>query len=251
VGAAADLSRSLARQITDGAVAPEDVQLYRWQLSVNGNGPVLPEVGDGNLLGLAAGRLEAPPDFFEAREPALLPAVGAALDAVREGTVPLNLLPEEDRRGYDEGLSLATIVLVALTAVLLLVWGASALVKEELIRREVRAELASVEPQVREVKALQNEVESLRAQVDILSAGQDRRITQLLKELSDVIPNDAYLTTFNLRNERLTLDGFARSASDLITALEKSKHFKNVSFTSPTTRTGDKERFSLVAEVER
>lgn len=250
-GAAADLSRSLARQMADGAVAPEEVQLYRWQLSVNGSGPSLPEVGDGDLMALAAGRLEAPPDFLETLEPVLLPAVGAALDAVREGTVPLNLLPAEDRRGYDEGLSLATIVLVALTAVLLLVWGGSALIKEELMRRQVRAELAAVAPQVREVKALQNEVSELRTQADILTAGQEQRVAGLLKELSDVVPPDAYLTTFNLRNDRLTLDGFARSASDIITALEKSKHFKNVTFTSPTTRTGDKERFSLVAEVER
>jgi general secretion pathway protein L len=138
-----------------------------------------------------------------------------------------------------------------LTAVLLLVWGGSALIKEELMRRQVRAELAAVAPQVREVKALQNEVSELRTQADILTAGQEQRVAGLLKELSDVVPPDAYLTTFNLRNDRLTLDGFARSASDIITALEKSKHFKNVTFTSPTTRTGDKERFSLVAEVER
>src|SRR5262249_46176465 len=169
----------------------------------------------------------------------------------REGASLLTRPPAEDRRGYDEGLSLATIVLVALTAVLLLVWGGSAIIKEELMRRQVRAELAAVEPQVREIKALQNEVADLKKQVDILTAGQERHITVLLKELSDVVPADAYLTTFNLRNDRLTLDGFARSASDIITALEKSKHFKNVSFTSPTTRTGDKERFSLVAEVEQ
>jgi hypothetical protein len=55
----------------------------------------------------------------------------------------------------------------------------------------------------------------------------------------------------NLRAGQLTLDGFARSASDLISALEKSKRFKNVHFTSPTTKTGDKERFALVAEVEK
>ncbi len=251
VSGPADLSRSLARQMADGAVAPEDVQLYRWQLSPNGSGATLPEMGEGDLLAMAAGRLEASADFFESREPALLPAVGAALDAVREGTIPLNLLPAEDRRGYDEGLSLATIVLVALTTVLLLVWGGSALIKEELLRRQVRGEIATVAPQVRDVKALQNEVTELKKQVEILTAGQERRVTVLMKELSDVIPGDAYLTTFNLRNDRLTLDGFARSASDLISALEKSKHFRNVSFTSPTTRTGDKERFSLVAEVEK
>jgi general secretion pathway protein L len=163
----------------------------------------------------------------------------------------VNLLPAEGRRGYDEGLSLATVVLVAVLGVLLLVWGGSALVKDELLRREVRDELHGVAPQVREVKSVQDEIVELRRQLDILVGGQQRRATVLLKELSELVPSDAHLTAVNLRGGRLTLDGFARSASDLISALEKSKHFKNVSFTSPTTKTGDKERFSLVAEVEK
>ena len=249
VATPADLSRSLARQLAGGFLAPEDVELYQWRLA-NGAAPQLPLVGDGDLAALAAGRLEAPPEFFEACEPALLPALGAALDAVREGTVPVNLLPAEGRRGAEEGLSLATVVLVAVLGVLLLVWGGSALVKDELTRRHVRDELARVEPQVKEVKALQNEIEDLRHQIQTLS-GEGKRATVLLAELSDVVPTDAYLSAVNLRAGRLTLDGMARSASDLIAALEKSKHFKNVSFTSPTTRSGDKDRFSLVAEVEK
>ena len=249
VATPADLSRSLARQLADGFLAPEDVQLYHWRLA-NGAGPELPALGDGDLLALAAGRLEAPREFFEAREPGLLPAVGAALDAVREGTLPVNLLPAEGRRGAEEGLSLATVVLVAVLGVLLLVWGGSALVKDELNRRHVRDELARVEPLVKEVKALQNESDDLRRQLKILT-GEEKRVTVLLKELSDVIPADAYLSSMNLRAGRLTLDGMAHSASDLIAALEKSKHFKNVTFTSPTTRSGDKDRFSLTAEVER
>jgi hypothetical protein len=47
------------------------------------------------------------------------------------------------------------------------------------------------------------------------------------------------------------MDGQAASASDLIATLEKSKRFRNVAFTSPTTRAGDKERFALGAEVSR
>jgi general secretion pathway protein L len=250
VSAPAELSRSLARQLADAFVAPEDLQLYRWQLS-NGSGPELPSLGDGNLLALAAGRLETPPDFLERNEPALLPAVGAALDAVREGTVPVNLLPVEGRRGYDEGLSLVTVVLVAVLGVLLLVWGGSALVKAELLRREVREKVVAVQPQVQEVRALQDQIAQERRQLDILTGGQDRHAIALLKELSDIVPADAHLTSANLRSGQMTLDGFARSASDLISALEKSKHFKNVHFTSPTTKTGDKERFALVAEVEK
>jgi general secretion pathway protein L len=249
VAAPADLSRSLARQLADGSFAPEEVQLYRWEMS-NGAGPPLPPLGDGDLVTLAAGRLQAPAEFFDAHEPALLPAVGAALDAVREGTVPVNLLPEEGR-AHDEGLSVVTIVLAAMTLVLVTLWGTSAIVKDYLLRNQVRAQVESIAPQVAEARALQDEISELRKQLDVLVAGQDRRVTALLKELSEVVPADAYLTSLNMRSDRLTLDGFARSASDLISALEKSKHFKNVSFTSPTTRTGDKERFSLVAELER
>jgi len=246
----AEVSRSLARQLADVLISPDEVQLYHWSLS-NGAGANVPAVGEGDLLGLASGRLEAPAEFFESSEPTLLPAVGAALDAVREGTVPLNLLPVEGRRRYEEGLSIATIVLVAVASVLLLVWGGSTLVKDELLRRQMEEGLVAVEPQVREAKLLQDEIANLRKQIDILSAGQDQRVTLLLRELTDLVPADAYLTSLNLRQGRLTLEGSARSASDLIAALEKSRHFHNVSFTSPTTKAGDKERFSIVAEVAK
>jgi general secretion pathway protein L len=161
----------------------------------------------------------------------------------------VNLLPVEGRRGADEGLSLTTVVLVALTALLLLVWGGSTLVKDALLRRQLQAQIESIEPEVREVKALQADVERLQRELDTLSEGQEPRVTPLLKDLTELVPNDAYLTGLNLRGDKLSIDGQARSASDLITALEKSKHFKNVTFSSPTTKQGDKERFSIVAEA--
>ena len=228
---------------------PNDVPLYRWELA-NGDGSSLSLPGEGDLLALARGRLQAPEEFFSST-PAMLPAVGAALDAVREGTVAVNLLPAEERRGHDEGISLATIILVALSALLVLVWGGSALVKDALLRRQLQAQLESIEPQVREVKKLQADVDQLQKEIDTLSEGLEPQVTPLMKELTELIPSDAYLTGLNLRSGRLTLDGQARSASDLITALGKSKRFKNVNFASPTTKQGDKERFSIVAEVVR
>jgi len=250
LGDTAALERSVARQLADTALLAENVPLYRWELA-NGAGPDIVLPGDGDLLALARGRLEAPEEFFVSTEPAMLPAVGAALDAVREGTVPVNLLPTEERRGYDEGLSLATVLLVALSALLLLVWGGSALVKDALLRRQLQTQLEAIDPQVRAVKEIQADVDRLQKEIDTLGEGQDPQVTPLVKELTELIPADAHLTGFNLRAGRLTLDGQARSASDLITALGKSKRFKNVNFASPTTKQGDKERFSIVAEVVR
>jgi general secretion pathway protein L len=178
-----------------------------------------------------------------------VPAVGAALGAVREGMVRVNLLPVENREAFDEGPSVATWALLAASVLLLVVWGVSAIVKDVMLRGQLQARLEEIAPDVREVRTIQNEIDELQKQVEILATGQDGRVTTLLKELTELIPTDAYLTSFNLRGNRLTLDGQARSASDLITAMEKSKRFKSVSFSSPTTRQGDKERFSITAEV--
>jgi Tfp pilus assembly protein PilN len=255
------LERSLTRQVADELFDPEKTPLYRWSLAPGGR--PLPEVGEGNLPGLAQGKLAAPETFFASPTPTAVPAVGAALAAVREDAVRLNLLPEENREAFDEGPSITTWVLLATSLVLLLVWAASGIAKDILLRGEVQARLAEVAPAVREVKGIQSDIDDLQRQVEILGSGQDGRVTSLLKDLAELIPPDAYLTTLNLRGTsdasqagssraaRLTLDGQAKSASDLITALEKSKRFKNVTFSSPTTRQGEKERFSISAEVTR
>ncbi|HXJ37078.1 MAG TPA: PilN domain-containing protein [Candidatus Eisenbacteria bacterium] len=242
------LDRSLARQMADELVDPERVALFHWQLG-NGGTPPVPPVGEGDLPGLARGRLTAPEAFFEAAAPSAVPAVGAALAAVREGLLRVNLLPVENREAFDEGPSVATWALLAASVLLLVVWGVSAIVKDVMLRGQLQARLEEIAPDVREVRTVQNEIDELQKQVEILATGQDGRVTTLLKELTELIPTDAYLTSFNLRGNRLTLDGQARSASDLITAMEKSKRFKSVSFSSPTTRQGDKERFSIAAEV--
>jgi len=244
------LAQSVERQLLDERLTPEEVPLYRWELG-NGEGPGTAGLGDGNLPELARGRLEAPQAFFDGVEPAVLPALGAALDAVREGTLDVNLLPEEGRRRTDDGMGLTTILLVGLTALLALVAGGSALVKDTLLHRQVQAQLEAIQPEVVEVKKLQNEIADLERQLDILNDGQGARVTSLLKELTELIPPTAYLTTVSMRGKRVTIDGQADMASDLITALDKSKTFRNVTFSSPTTKAGDKERFSIVAELVR
>jgi Tfp pilus assembly protein PilN len=235
------------RQLADELFEPERTSLYQWSLA-NGQGATAPSLGDANLVEMARGKLATADGEFAPAAPAILPAVGAALGAVREGVVRLNLLPAEHREAFDEGPSIATWVLLAASVFLLVAWGVSAIVKDSMLRADVRAQLAAVQPEVNEVTALQDEIDDLQRQVEVLAA-QEGRVTTLLKELTELIPTDAYLTTLNLRGGRLTLDGQARSASDIITALEKSKRFKNVNFSSPTTRQGDRERFALTAEV--
>jgi general secretion pathway protein L len=245
---AALAQRSLARQLADALLEPEKTTLHRWSVGRDASAPPAPADED-DLVALARGKLATDDAFFTAPDPSVLAAVGAALGAVREGVVRVNLLPQENRQAFDEGPSIATWVLMAASLVLLIAWGASAMVKDVMLRRQVQSRLEEVAPDVREVKTIQNEIDELQRQVEILGSAGDGRITTLLKDLTELIPADSYLTTLNVRSGRLTLDGQARSASDIITALEKSKRFKNVTFSSPTTQQGDKQRFALTAEV--
>src|SRR5207247_3830751 len=107
--------------------------------------------GSSELLALANGRLDAPPEFFSHPEPGLLPAVGAALGAVREGVVDINLLPEEHRPGLQEGLFVPILLFVA-AVVLALFYSGSVIVRDEMTRRALARDVDSLEPQVAAVQ---------------------------------------------------------------------------------------------------
>jgi len=209
-----------------------------------------PGEGTSELLALANGRLDAPPEFFSHPEPGLLPAVGAALGAVRESVVDINLLPEEHRPSLQEGLFVPLLLLVA-AVVLGLIYGGSVVVRDEMTRHALAREVESLEPQVAAVKKQEAEARALQDKVNTLTADQSRRMIMFLKELTDKLPNDAYLATFRYRAGRIEIDGFANRASELIQVLENSSMFRNVQFTSPTTAGQQgQERFAIVMEIE-
>lgn len=227
----------------------DDMPTYGWRLGAGAE--LIGATDEAALLELGRDRLQTATDFFDDVSAAALPAVGGALGVVREATVEVNLLPADQRRGSEDGMSLATIAMTALVGVLLLVLGASTLVKDELLLRSVNGRLAVLMPRVEEVRTLQDEIDALQTRLETLDEGQERRAIDLVERLTDLVPASAYLTTLAFRRGRVTMDGHAASASDVLTALEKSRRFKNVAFSSPTTRAGDKERFALSAEVAK
>jgi general secretion pathway protein L len=250
---AADLQQMARRDLAEVFHAPQMPVELLFATPANGalaNGTAPPTEERLDLFALANGRLDAPAEFFAQAQPSLLPAVGAALGAVREGVVDINLLPEDSRPGLQEGLFVPILLLVAVVA-LAIIYGGSIVVRDEMTRRELAREVEALEPQVAAVKKQEADARKLEEQVATLTADQDRRMVAYLKELTDRIPADAYLSSFRYRNGRIELDGFANRASELIQVLESSPMFRNVQFTSPTTAgQSGQERFAIVAEVE-
>jgi Tfp pilus assembly protein PilN len=116
----------------------------------------------------------------------------------------------------------------------------------------INAEIARLDPEVRGVEKVARELErrqKLLSMLDSLETGAIRPLP-VLRELTDVVPNDAWLTMLSLDPKGVELTGQASAASSLIPLLENSPRFERVEFSSPVTRGRDREQFRIRAAWE-
>jgi Tfp pilus assembly protein PilN len=116
----------------------------------------------------------------------------------------------------------------------------------------LNTEIARLTPDVRAVEAIQKELERKRALLATIETAQANAIKPLpvLRELTELLPNDAWLTLVSLDNKGIELTGQAAAASALIPLLENSPRFERVEFASPVTRGRDREQFRIIARWE-
>jgi Tfp pilus assembly protein PilN len=141
---------------------------------------------------------------------------------------------------------LAATVLLALAA--LLVPG----FRESRRLARVNAEIARIDPEVRTVERAARELERKRQLVSTLEkiGSGSLQPLSLLRELTDVVPGDAWVTYLALDAKGIELTGQAGAASTLIPLLENSARFERVEFASPVTRGRDREQFRIRASWE-
>jgi hypothetical protein len=72
----------------------------------------------------------------------------------------------------------------------------------------------------------------------------------VLKELTEVIPQDTWLRSLTIRSRKLYLSGTSSSATNVVKALEDSPLFKEVHFDSPVVKKGSHETFKIVVDLE-
>ena len=72
-----------------------------------------------------------------------------------------------------------------------------------------------------------------------------------VRDLTELLPQDAWLQALSLEPQGVELIGQADAASPLIQRLEGSPWLERVEFTSPVTKTQSKDQFRLRASWER
>jgi Tfp pilus assembly protein PilN len=169
------------------------------------------------------------------------------------GARPLELLPATIRprrltrpQAVTLGIAAAT-VLLAIVALLAPGW------REQRHLKRVNAEIARLEPTVKEADRVVRELERKRKLIATVDGIESTGVRPLpvLRDLTELLPNDAWLTTVSFDPKGVEMTGAASAASALIPLLENSPRLERVEFSSPVTRGRDnKEQFRIRATWE-
>lgn len=166
----------------------------------------------------------------------------------------VNFLPEEQRasRRNVRAWINAGLVLLSISLLAGVMW-------QSLANKQRGAELLAEQVTIARADAMQ--VAAMRDQLDQALEGASFLIQQrlnkptsieMLRVLTDLLPDDVWLQRFEVQDTTLQVQGEAPNASALIAVLEDSPMFAEAAFRSPVTRNqaNDKERFSITAELE-
>lgn len=160
-----------------------------------------------------------------------------------------NLLPLEERPRRRRPLVTGVRLLLALILLLLVASIATPLWQKGRLLRSLDTEVNRARGQAIAVDDLRKELEQARqgSTVVLQHKWEQPRVTDLLRELTDRIPDDTWVQSLEFQGREVQVRGESGRATALIGLLEGAPGIAGVSFRSPVTqvaRTG-KERFNL------
>ena len=190
---------------------------------------------------------------------AALPAEdsGTALLALAVAAAPrspaLNFLPRAERPWTPSLGQRVTGGMVGVSVALALALAFTHTIRTERYLGRLTQEIQRLDPNAKVVDGLAAELARKRRVLSALESARDRRIQALpvLRELTETLPSGAWLQALTADRQGVELTGQADSASTLIPLLEASDRLERVEFTSPVTKTDNKEQFRIRAAWER
>jgi Tfp pilus assembly protein PilN len=118
----------------------------------------------------------------------------------------------------------------------------------------MKTKVDKLKPKIKDIQALGNQVEAMEKQVktfeDFMSK-KDMNI-EVLREMTQVLPLDTYLTQYVNKNGIIQLNGISGSSVTLIEKLDRSPYFKNVIPKAPfREQSPGKDIFNIEAQLEK
>jgi general secretion pathway protein L len=200
---------------------------------------------------------------IEKREPEpyrIYSSVGLPLVGLARTEIGLNLLPLEMRKKVRKIRKPLLIFCAVFLLILSLVWGTRVYVRYKNELKAVNAEIKKRRPEVEAGERLQKQNEELRREISELEKikAEEPSKIEILRELTQQLPQTAWIWQLRYTGKEIEIQGFADSASDLIPLLDKSALFEKVEFLAPVTKERvmrgtenvEKERFRIKIRYE-
>ncbi len=177
----------------------------------------------------------------------LLVAYGLALKGVRKTSMDLNLLPFAMRKKPSKFKYYTMFMLASLVLLGALAWGGGVFFQRQWTLDNLDGEIKKLESKLNAFERLKTEKQILEDRIDYLNTLREGGppVLNILRELSERVPKDAWLSRFNFSEKGIELEGAATSASKLIPLLEASPIFGDVAFLSAIRKQGNKDRFRI------
>ena len=180
-------------------------------------------------------------------------AIGGILESLWPGAEGMNLL--------DNGIHIpqktpiaATIALLFILAALCVFWLISPLQIEEKRIEAIDREIMARRDEVKKAEALKKDLEAVEKEIYTINSFKSARpmALNLLKEMTKVLPKNAWLSRIRITDSTVEIEGYAASATEILPKLEASRYFKKAEFSSPTFRDArlSADRFVIKTEIE-
>ncbi|HUB10537.1 MAG TPA: PilN domain-containing protein [Acetobacteraceae bacterium] len=147
----------------------------------------------------------------------------------------------------------ATTAMAGVVAALAVAAIITPFITQALARAATERAIGVLNPKVAQVESLRQRVAANAVDADALTAEQAHvgDALQVLAAVTDIVPDDSYLTELTLHQGKLGLSGQSPAAARLILALSADPAFRNPAFAAPVTRTpdGQAELFVIHAEL--
>ncbi len=153
----------------------------------------------------------------------------------------INLLPEEGKKEFimERKIKIVTILgtlsLVFLVFLGVLLFSVKIYILSQLQSEKTSFNLENLSIDTPEIKALEKNTKELNQKISQLNSfyKEQTSISQVLEEISNILPSETYLTSFSYQKEKsqVNLFGFAKTRENLLDfkkSLENQKNITNI-----------------------
>ncbi len=183
-----------------------------------------------------------------------LGAIGLAISGTSKSLPSkLNLIPPEKRVIAERASLVTTLLLAGLLVILGFAVTTREYIQQSQLLGQVEARIEGLQSQVDETMTVRSQRDERQVELDELRnlmTGQ-QNVLLVLKELTEMIPEDSFLQNLNVQGDRVSFTGFSASASALLKSLLDSQYLGTVEsrYITPDRTMQNREKFSFEATV--